>query len=152
MFKNLLFVLMVLAFSPFCHAGGYTSPPDFADSQRTITLDVFNSTGGFLATGTQTAYARVPYNMTLNSWVATADASGSVKLDVYKDTTANFPPTNADTIVSASSPTITSAQFATGSTAAWGTTALNQGDYIAVSVVSITGIKRLFLTLIGTLN
>ena len=59
-----------------------------------ITLD---GQGGVVSTGLK-GFFRVPYAGTISGWTILADQSGSIVVDVWKDTYANFPPTVADTI------------------------------------------------------
>lgn len=49
----------------------------------------------------------VPFDFTLEEVTLLADQTGSIVIDIWKDTYANFPPTVADTIVAAAKPTIT---------------------------------------------
>jgi hypothetical protein len=75
-----------------------------------------------------------------------ADQSGSIAVDVWKDTYANFPPTIADTI--GAPPAIVAAQKAQN--LAYGTIAVAAGDVLAFNVDSAATITRVVLCLQGT--
>jgi hypothetical protein len=71
-----------------------------------------------------------------------ADQSGSIKVDLWKDSYANFPPTDADTITSSTPPTITTATKSTDSTLTSWTTSVSDGDILRINVDSCTTITR----------
>jgi len=76
-----------------------------------------------------------------------ADVSGSIVIDIWKDTYANFPPTVADTITASAKPTLASAQKAQDSTLTGWTTTIAAGDILAFNVDSITTVTRVTLSL-----
>jgi hypothetical protein len=76
-----------------------------------------------------------------------ADQSGSIVVDVWKDTLANYPPTVADSITASAPPTITSAQSASSSSLTGWTTAINTNDVLRFNVNSATTITRVTLSL-----
>ena len=76
-----------------------------------------------------------------------ADASGSIAVDIWKDTYANFPPTDADSITASAVPTITSATKSEDSTLTGWTTSITAGDILRFNVDSITTCKRVTLVL-----
>ena len=53
--------------------------------------------GSAITTGVK-AYATIPYDCIIKSWTLIADTSGSIVIDVWKDTYANHTQTFADTI------------------------------------------------------
>ncbi len=57
--------------------------------------------GGSVLTAGEKGHLMVPFACTINQVTALADASGTVTVDIWKDTYALFPPTNADSITSA---------------------------------------------------
>jgi hypothetical protein len=99
------------------------------------------------ATGAKSLFFRVPYACTITGWELVADASGSVVIDIWKDTYANFPPVNADSITASAKPTISTAVKANSTTLTGWTTSLAAGDYIEVEVESVTTITNVTLTL-----
>lgn len=84
----------------------------------------------------------VPYDCTITSVVMLADQTGSIVVDIWKDTQANFPPTNADSITSATPPTIASGVKSSDSTLTSWTTALTAGDVLRFNIDSVTDIER----------
>jgi hypothetical protein len=99
------------------------------------------------ATGAKKLYFRVPYACTITSWEIVGDASGSVVIDIWKDSYANFPPVVGDSITASAKPTVSAAQKATSSTLTGWTTSLAAGDYIEVNVDSVTTITNVTLVL-----
>jgi hypothetical protein len=89
----------------------------------------------------------VPFNATITEWVILANETGSVVIDVWKDTYGNYPPTNADSITASAKPTVTSALKAQSSTLTGWTTSLDTGQTLRINVDSVTSIKKLTLVL-----
>lgn len=103
-----------------------------------ITID---GGGSAITTGVK-GFISVPYACTINSWDIFADQSGSIVIDVWKDTYANFPPTVADTIAGSEKPTLSSAQKNQDLTLSTWTTAVTAGDTIGYNVDSATTVTR----------
>jgi hypothetical protein len=89
----------------------------------------------------------IGFDCTITKWSLLADQSGSIVLNVWKDTYANFPPTVADKITASAPPTITTATKATDSTLTGWTTTVTAGDVLRFNVDSVTSIKRVTLAL-----
>lgn len=102
--------------------------------------------GSAITTGVK-GYIMVPYNCTINSVTMLADQSGSIVVDIWKDTYANFPPTVADTITASAKPTISAANKSQDATLTGWTTTITAGDILAFNVDSATTITRLNLIL-----
>lgn len=102
--------------------------------------------GLVLAAGVKT-YWEIPMNCTINSWTLLANVSGSIVIDLWQDTYANFPPTVADTITASAKPTISSATKGTSSTLTGWTVALTKGKILAVNIDSCTTITKCILSL-----
>ena len=82
----------------------------------------------------------VPKDLTITQVTLLADQTGSIVIDIWKDTYANYPPTNADTITGGSEPTISSAiKYQDGTLSGW-TTGLTSGDTLIVNIDSVTTI------------
>lgn len=110
----------------------------------TITID---GGGSAIATGAKKVYYTAPYTGTIVKNRVVADQSGSIVLDIWKDTYANFPPTVADTITASAKPTISAATKSEDATLTGWTTAITAGDVIEVNVDSCSAITRAVLTL-----
>lgn len=108
-----------------------------------ITID-----GGGLAilTGLK-GYIEVPYACTITRATLLADVAGSIVIDIWKDTYANFPPVVADTITASAKPTISAAQKSQDSTLTGWTTSVAAGDILAFNVDSCSTITRAHLIL-----
>ena len=80
-------------------------------------------------------------------WTAVADQSGSIVVDVWKDTYANYPPTVADTIAGSEKPTISSATKGQDLTLTTWTQTVTKGDTIRFNVDSVTTCQRVTIAL-----
>jgi hypothetical protein len=76
-----------------------------------------------------------------------ADQSGSIVVDIWKDTYANYPPTVADTITAAAKPTISATTKSQNATLTGWTTAITAGDTLRFNVDSITTCTRVLISL-----
>jgi hypothetical protein len=75
------------------------------------------------------------------------DQSGSIVIDVWRDTYDNFPPTVADTITASAKPTVSGALKAQSSSLVGWATSFNAGDTFRAKVDSATTVTRAVLTL-----
>ena len=89
----------------------------------------------------------MPFNCTITGWTLLADQSGSIVIDVWKDSYGNFPPTVADTIAGTEKPTLASVQKNQDLTLSTWTTGLLQGDVLGFNVDSVTTVTRIALAL-----
>jgi len=71
-----------------------------------------------------------------------ADVSGSIVIDLWVDSYANFPPTVADTITASAKPTLSAAQKSEDTTLTGWSKTLNKGDVIHVEVDSAATVKN----------
>jgi hypothetical protein len=115
-------------------------------SNCTFTID---GGGSAITTGVK-GYVRVPFNCVITGWDIVADQSGSIVVDVWKDTYANFPPTVADTIAGSEKPTLSSATKNQDLALSTWTTNLTDGDYLGFNVDSVSTVTRVTVTLICT--
>lgn len=113
-----------------------------------ITID---GGGSAISTGVK-GYITVPYAMTITGWTLTGDVSGSIVIDVWKDTYANYPPTVADTIAGTEKPTITTATKGQDLSLSSWTTTVTAGDVLGFNVDSCTTITKATLIIQGTLS
>lgn len=90
----------------------------------------------------------VPAAGTIVSVTMLADVSGSAVVDIWKDTYANYPPTDADSITASAVPTISSAIKSQDTTLTGWTISVSAGDILRFHVDSASTIKRLVVTLI----
>ena len=106
-----------------------------------ITID---GGGSAITTGVK-GYITVPYNGTITGWDIFGDTTGSIVVDVWKDTYANFPPTVADTIAGTEKPTLSSAVKNQDTNLTSWTTSVTAGDIVAFNVDSAATVTRVNL-------
>jgi hypothetical protein len=94
-------------------------------------------------------YQQVPFDFLITEVSMVGDASGSAVVDIWKDTFANFPPTDADSITSATPITMSASQKAQDTTLTGWTRTLAAGDWLAFNVDSISTCKQLTVVLRG---
>jgi hypothetical protein len=92
----------------------------------------------------------IPFAMTITSWTLVADQVGSIVIDVWKDTYANFPPTVGDSIAGSEKPTLSSVIKNQDLTLTTWTTAVAAGDIIRFNVDSASTVTRITLSIAGT--
>jgi hypothetical protein len=114
-----------------------------------ITID---GAGSVITTGTKGVPKKIPYTGTINSVEIVADQTGTVVVDIWKDTYANYPPTVADSIVGAAYPTLSGEIKSQDNTLIGWTTTINKGDYIIFNVRECSTITQIELTLDITKN
>jgi len=110
-----------------------------------ITID---GGGSAITTGVK-GYIEIPYNMTIDRATVLLDQSGSIVVDIWKDTYANYPPTDADSITSSTPPTVTTATKSEDTTLTSWTTSVTAGDIIGFSVDSVTTATRAHIIISG---
>lgn len=93
---------------------------------------------------------RMPFAFTITSVTLLADQSGSVVVDIWKDTYANFPPTVADTICASALPTLSGVDHSQDTTLVGWTTLLAKGDVLRFNVQSVTTCQRVAVSIDGT--
>lgn len=116
-------------------------------NQRTRTITaILNGAGAALTAGVK-GDLEIPFACTIDRVTLLADQSGSIVVDIWKDTYANYPPTVADTITAAAKPTITTAVKSQDATLTGWTTAIAAGDILRFNVDSATSIQRVAVSL-----
>jgi hypothetical protein len=105
-----------------------------------------NGNGYVITTGVK-AYLTVPYSGIITGWEILGNATGSIVVDVWKDTYDNYPPTLSDSICGNDKPTLSS-QIKNNNNilTAWSTT-ITEGDIIAFNVESASIVTQVTLTL-----
>lgn len=103
---------------------------------------IIDGVGAALATGVAGDLGPFDFVGKIQAVTLLADQSGSVVIDIWKDTFANFPPTDADTITASAPPTISTATNSQDTTLTGWTTAIAVGDILRFNVDSVTSITR----------
>lgn len=125
---------------------------DIADSALFIddaydTIQFIIDGGGSAITTGVKGDVMIPFNCTVLGWDIVADTSGSIVVDVWKDTYTNFPPTVADTIAGSEKPTLSSATKNQDTSLSSWTTSLTRNDWIRFNVDSATTVTRVTVAL-----
>lgn len=127
-------------------AGALTLANGGLSAKKKTIVFVIDGAGATITTGTKKASALFPWAGTITKATLLADQSGSIVVDVWKDSYANYPPTDADSITASAPPTITTATKSEDSTLTGWTTSITAGDVLKCNVDSCTTIQ--FVTLI----
>ena len=102
--------------------------------------------------GVQQAFVRVPQNMLITGWdivAGSASAANSVVATVMRSTFASFPPTVGSSISGSTPPTlIGGTQTKQVSSTTFTTTQLIAGDYLDVSLSSVSAVNKVVINLV----
>jgi hypothetical protein len=120
---------------------GYTGAGAVTNTNIAALTLVIDGGGSPIATGVK-GDLEVPFGCTINRVTLLADQSGDIVVDIWKDSYANFPPTDADSITAAAPPTISAAAKSQDGTLTGWTTAISAGDTLRFNVDSCTTITR----------
>src|SRR5690349_856367 len=105
---------------------------------QTLTLNFVIDGGGSTITTGIKGDLLVDFACTITGVTLLADQSGSIVIDIWKDTYANFPPTDADSITAAAPPTISTAAKSQDTTLTGWTTSVAAGSILRFNVDSAT--------------
>ena len=112
-----------------------------------IAIPLIIDGGGAAITTGQKGHLEIPFDCTITGWTILADQSGSIVVDIWKDSYANFPPTVADTIAGSEKPTLSTAQKNQDFSLTTWKTLLSAGDVLAFNVDSATTVTRVLVSL-----
>ncbi len=107
---------------------------------------VIDGGGSTITTGIK-GDIEVPFACTINAVTMLADQTGSIVVDIWKDTYANYPPTDADSITASAVPTISSSTKSHNTTLTGWTTSISAGQTLRFNVDSATTITRVSIIL-----
>ncbi|MDV2503073.1 MAG: hypothetical protein RX318_03890 [bacterium] len=122
-----------------------TSAGVLANKEAAIEF-VIDGAGAVIATG-EKGHLEVPFACSIKAVRLLADQSGSIVVDIWKDTYGNFAPVDADSITAAAPPTITATVKSEDAMLTGWTTALGKGDILTFNVDSATTVERVTLSL-----
>jgi len=122
-------------------AAGYSA----ALSIGTLTF-IIDGGGSAIATGIK-GDLRIPFACDISSITLLADQSTSTVIDIWKDTYANFPPDNTDTITASSEGTISAAVKSEDTDIFGWTTSIDADDILRFNVDSNDNAQRITLAL-----
>lgn len=103
--------------------------------------------GGVAITTGEKGHIRLPFNGEILSVALGADQPGSIVIDIWKNTTANFPPTIADTITASAKPTLSNESASLDATLTGWTKTFSIGDWLAFNVDSAATVTRVTIVL-----
>ncbi len=89
----------------------------------------------------------IPFDCTIVSATLLADQSGSIAIDIWKDTYANYPPTVADSITASAKPTLSGAARSQDTALTGWTTSVSAGQTLRFNVDSASTVTRVTLIL-----
>ncbi len=122
--------------------------PAAAVTRRRSLGAVWGSSSALVAADCADVFVHVPEDGTIvSAKVYTQGGNGSCVVDVWKDTYANFPPTNADSITAAAPPTVTAAAKSSDTTLTGWTTAVSRGDVLVFHVDSTSTFTNIVVVL-----
>ena len=109
---------------------------------------IIDGGGATITTGIK-GYLEVPFAWSdIQSVRALADASGSIVVDIWKDTYANAPPDNSDSITASAPVTLSSAVKSEDTTLTGWTQTGSAGDWLGFNVDSVTTCQRVTISLV----
>ena len=76
-----------------------------------------------------------------------ADQSGSLVVDIWNDSYANFPPTDADSITASAPPTLSTAQKSQDNTLTGWTTSMTKDNYLIANIDSASTVTWAIVSL-----
>lgn len=103
--------------------------------------------GATITTGAKGVLGPFPWDVDITGWTLLADQSGSIVIDIWKDTYANYPPTDADSITASAPPTISSAVKGQSTTLTGWTVRVEAGRILRFNVDSVTSLQWVQLLL-----
>lgn len=116
-------------------------------NQRTTAITfVIDAGGSALTTGIK-GDLRVPHACTIQKATLLADQSTTTTIDVWKDTFANFPPTDADSITASAQVATSAADSSEDATLTGWTTSISAGDILRFNVDANDNATRVTVSL-----
>lgn len=107
---------------------------------------VIDGGGAAITTGVK-GDIEMPYACTITAVRLFADQVGSIVVDLWKDSYANYPPVVGDSITASAKPTLSSAIKSQDTTLTGWTTSISAGDTIRINVDSATTVTRVTVSI-----
>lgn len=103
---------------------------------------VIDGGGATITTGVKGDLGPFPFACEIVDWTLLGDQSGSISIDVWKDSYANYPPLDADSITASAPIAASAATKATDATLTGWTKAISAGQSLRFNVDSVTSFQR----------
>jgi len=116
-------------------------------SALTVAIEFIIDGGGSAITPGIKGDLEIPFACTINRATLLADQSGSLVVDIWKDSYANYPPTDLDSITASAPPTLSAAIKSQDSTLTGWITSVAAGDTLRFNVDSATTVTRATISL-----
>ena len=117
---------------------------------KSTTLQIpFSGGGADIAVGTQ-LNIQVPWNVTVTGWrLVSGSGSGSIVIDIWKNSFVNYPPSVAETVAGSEKPTLSSAETAEDlSLTTWTDVSWDAEEWVRFNVDSCSGVQSCTLVLL----
>lgn len=137
--------VQVNAFTSGQVASSSTGQLSSVDDLLSISM-IFDGGGSVVTTGIK-GDIEVPFACTIMQATLAADQTGSIVIDIWKDSYANYPAVVGDSITASAKPTLSSALKSQDSTLTGWTTAIAAGDILRFNVDSAATVTRVLLSL-----
>lgn len=115
-------------------------------AQRATVNFVVDGGGSAITTGIKGDII-LDFGCVIESVTLLLDQSGSIVIDIWKNTYANYPPVAADSITATAKPTVTTALKSQDTTLTGWNTTINAGDTLRYNVDSVATATRALLAL-----
>ena len=135
------------AVEPGVTAGWQTYWMVLAGAQQISSIEVILNGNGYVLSPGVKAHVEAHFPFTIQAVEMFADAVGSMVVDIWKDTYANYPPADPDSITSSSPPTLSGASKSTDTVLSGWTTSVAAGDVLAFNIDSVSLISRVTIAL-----
>lgn len=133
--------------STFLRGDGTWATPVATTNTLTTAIEFIIDGGGSAITTGVKGDVEIPFACTITAARLFADQSGSIVVDIWKDTYANYPPTVADTITASAKPTLSSATKSEDTTLTGWTTSITAGNTLRFNVDSASTVTRVTVSL-----
>lgn len=115
--------------------------------QRVTAQVIIDGGGAAISTGVKGDMGPMDFAGEIEAVTLLADQSGSIVIDIWKDSYANYPPTDADSITASAPPTLSSAVKSQDTTLTGWTKTFAVGDIFRFNVDSAAAVQRVTLAL-----
>jgi hypothetical protein len=122
-------------------------------SKTLVNITMSTADGSVLPSGSSTLVYTIPVASTITGWATSADVSGSVTIDVYKQAFSTSATPSVSVPGSGTKPALSTAKSAQGTSSDWsGTLACAVNDQVIINISGVATITALRFQLFGTEN